>query len=403
MKQRRRPPGWMSVRGVEYWSAIRACKQPAAKAYRPRTARLTQATPEEREARCHALTAELLEWLALENKAPAPHRAFDGTIASLARIYETHPNSPFRAVCHATQMTYSGEHALLVKAVGDRRIDRITGADLRRWHASFAKPKKAGGPERLRRAQGCMKALRRITSWGVQLRLPGCADLRLILRESRFAVPPARERAPTYDQVVALIAAAHEIGRPSIAMAAALMFDTSLRQTDVIGKWEPTSRPGIEAGGCVHRGRRWGGGLVWQDIKNGELTKRTTKTGALFQVRVADFPLLLAEIAKVPEGRRIGPMVVDEQTGRPYRHRWFAAIWRRAARKAGIPDDVWSRDTRAGAITEAFDAGAELEHVRQLATHTDPKVTGRYNRGSVKQTSTVAALRNRHRRESETK
>ena len=66
-----------------------------------------------------------------------------------------------------------------------------------------------------------MKALRRIVSWGVQLRLPGCTDLRLILRESRFAMPPSREVAPTYEQVLAFIAAAHEVGRPSMALAAA--------------------------------------------------------------------------------------------------------------------------------------------------------------------------------------
>ena len=241
-----------------------------------------------------------------------------------------------------------------------------------------------------------MKALRRIVSWGVQLRLPGCADLRTILRESRFAMPPAREAAPSYEQMRAFIAAAYEAGRPSMALVAAAMFDTSLRQTDVIGKWEPIARSADQTG-YVHHGRRWIGGLVWQDIRSGELTKRTTKTGAVLKVRVADCSLLSMEIARVPDDQRIGPMIIDEQTGRPYRHRWFAAIWRRIARKAGIPDSIWSRDTRAGAITEAFDAGAELEHVRQMATHSDPKVTGRYNRGSPAQTSTVAVLRARHR------
>jgi len=179
-------------------------------------------------------------------------------------------------------------------------------------------------------------------------------------------------------------------------MAAALMFDTSLRQTDVIGKWEPVS-DAKHQGGYHHAGRRWHGGILWQDMANGELAKRTTKTGAKAQYNVADLPLVMAEIERTPEERRIGPMVIDEATGRPYRHRWFAALWRRVARKAGIPDAIWSRDTRAGAITEAFDAGAPLEHVRQMATHSDPKVTGRYNRGSAEQTSTVATLRAKHR------
>jgi len=321
---------------------------------------------------------------------------FDGTVRSLNTIHEKHPDSPFHAASYATRQVYCREVNPLLKAVGERRVDRVTGADLRRWHASFAAPGKAKAQPRLRRAQGAMKALRRIVSWGVQLRLPGCADLRVILREARFTMPAPRESAPTYAQILAFIEAAHAEKRPSMAMAAALMFDTSLRQTDCIGRWEPVDQ--VEGqGGYLHAGRRWSGGLLWQDIRDGVLAKRTTKTGAPIKFAIAALPLVIAEIANVPEEKRIGPMVVDEATDRPYRHRWFATIWRRIARKAGIPDSVWSRDTRAAAITEAFDAGAQLEHVRQMATHSDPKVTGRYNRGSAAQTSAVAALRVSHR------
>jgi hypothetical protein len=81
---------------------------------------------------------------------------FDGTLKSLARIYETHPESPYPSTCFATRRVYAFELAVLIKAVGDRRVDKITGADLRRWHAAFAKPKQPNGEPRLRRAQGCM-------------------------------------------------------------------------------------------------------------------------------------------------------------------------------------------------------------------------------------------------------
>lgn len=371
MKRETHAPGLLRVRRSSereewWWSASRACKRLEAKAFRPRTVRLRQSTEEERAARCRDLTSELLQWLADEGRAPRAMQ-FDGTVRSLNTIHEKHPDSPFHAASYATRQVYCREVNPLLKAVGERRVDRVTGADLRRWHASFAAPGKAKAQPRLRRAQGAMKALRRIVSWGVQLRLPGCADLRVILREARFTMPAPRESAPT-----------------------------SLRQTDCIGRWEPVDQ--VEGqGGYLHAGRRWSGGLLWQDIRDGVLAKRTTKTGAPIKFAIAALPLVIAEIANVPEEKRIGPMVVDEATDRPYRHRWFATIWRRIARKAGIPDSVWSRDTRAAAITEAFDAGAQLEHVRQMATHSDPKVTGRYNRGSAAQTSAVAALRVSHR------
>jgi hypothetical protein len=401
-RTRTEAPGLLRVkrpnRTVHYWSAARACKRPEAQAYQPRTVPLLQDDEEGRAAQCRLLTAELLEWIAqqAEDPSPSPARRYDGTINSLNRIYESHPESPFHSVGYATRQVYVREIKPLLKAVGERRVDLINGADLRSWHAKLAKPAKEGGAPRIRRAQGCMKALRRIVKWGHQLRLTGCAELREILSDTRFAIPAARDMAPSYEQIVAFIAAAHEAGRPSMAMAAALMYDAALRQTDVIGKWEPAAESPRQ-GGYIHAGRRWGGGVLWQDIREGILSKRTTKTGSMICFAIAGCPLVTAEIANVPEEKRIGPLVVDEQTGRPYRHRWFAAIWRKIARQAGIPDGIWSRDTRAGAITEAFDAGANPEHVRVMATHSDPKMTSRYNKGSAKQTSAVAQLRAAHR------
>ena len=104
-------------------------------------------------------------------------------------------------------------------------------------------------------------------------------------------MPVARESAPTYAQILAFIGTAYEVGRPSLAMAAALMFDTSLRQTDVIGKWEPVDDPRGK-GGFIHSGRQWSGGVLWQEIRGGVLTKRTTKTGAVARFAICDLPLV---------------------------------------------------------------------------------------------------------------
>lgn len=373
-----------------YWSASRASKVKAAEKFTPRTVNITRLDDEARAKKCRDMTAELTEWLRVGGELRVP--AFDGTIKSLNLIYEKHPDSPYHDVEHATQIDYDAGSKIMVNAIGGRRIDRIDGANLRRWHKKFKKPAVKGGPERLRRAQGAMKALRRITSWGVKLRLPGCVELRLILHESRFTMPPAREHAPTFEQIVAYIEQAHVIGRPSLAMAAALQYDCTMRLYDVIGQWKP-EKQSARQGGYYDTGKRWSGGILWSEIKDGILVKKATKNGAKMQFRVADCPLLSREIERVPVERRIGPMVIDEVTGRPFRIRWFNVLYWRVKTAAGIPAHIWARDTRAGAITEAFDAGAETEQVRQTAGHSDPKVTGRYNRGSTRQTSNVSALR----------
>lgn len=54
-------------------------------------------------------------------------------------------------------------------------------------------------------------------------------------------------------------------------------------------------------------------------------------------------------------------------------------------------------DSRAGAISEATDAGADLEHVRHAATHSDIAMTQKYSRGSEDKIAGVQKLRAEHR------
>jgi hypothetical protein len=50
-------------------------------------------------------------------------------------------------------------------------------------------------------------------------------------------------------------------------------------------------------------------------------------------------------------------------------------------------------DNRAGAIIEATDADADLEHVRHAATHSDMAMTQRYSRGAEDKIASVQIAR----------
>jgi len=63
-----------------------------------------------------------------------------------------------------------------------------------------------------------------------------------------------------------------------------------------------------------------------------------------------------------------------------------------------IPDNVWNRDSRAGGITEALGAGAQLDDARQHAGHAETRTTQRYNRDTLAKTRRVAELRVASRR-----
>jgi hypothetical protein len=217
-----------------------------------------------------------------------------------------------------------------------------------------------------------------------------------------FKQSKPRTTVLTFDYAVAIIAQAHAVGRPSIALAQALQFETALRQRDVIGEWEPAGES-LPSGISLSspngkRDRRWVNGLTWSDIgTDGVLRKTTTKTGAVLEFHVGFCPLVEKEIERTPLEHRIGPMIINEKTGLPYTQNTFRTVWREVANAAGVPQHVWNMDSRAGSITEATDAGADLEKARHHAGHRNASMTARYSRKTLEKTAEVARLRIAHR------
>lgn len=358
---------------------------------------------------CRKLTAELREWLAAKGKGPAP--IFTGTLKSLIAVYRQTPESPYHQIRHNTKGMYDESLDLLERTVGDRQLAKLTGLDFKRWYDNFRKPadhtdkeraaaEKDGRalepkPERVRRAFKAMQLLRIIMKFGVVANITECVRLVMVLDQMRFESPGARKEAITFAQVQAFCAKAIELDRLSLAIAQVLEFELTLRQVDVIGMWEPAY--GVN-GGIVDRGQRWIGGVLWSDIDvNGVLEKTTTKTGQVATHDTTAYPFLTSILDRVPSHMRIGPMVKDEGSGLPYRRRHFASCWRKVATDAGIPANVWNRDSRAGGITEGSDSGADIEHLRHHANHSNIATTGRYNRKTVEKTRKVAELRVAHR------
>jgi hypothetical protein len=176
-----------------------------------------------------------------------------------------------------------------------------------------------------------------------------------------------------------------------------LQFETTLRQRDVIGEWEPIPA-GVERSGIVLGERRWVNGLTWTDLSDDlTITKETTKTGAVVAHDLKLCPISLSVLSRVPNACRVGPLIIDENTGRPYAEHAYAREWRVVARAAGVPDQVWNMDARAGGISEADDAGADLDSIRAAAGHTQASTTARYVRGTIGKSRKVAELRRAHR------
>lgn len=399
-------PGLTTIRkapgqpGKLCWRASHAAR---AAGFEPTLVRLhgDPTRPADQEAialRCRQLEAQMLSWLGGRVDAnPHPPQ----TIAWLCHEFQTDPESPYRGLRQATREFYDFYIGILVATVGRRRIDRINGRDVNRWHREWGEPRIEGEPRRHRRAKGCIQTLRVVVSDGVATRIAGCKDLRDILAELEFEGPRKRAAAPSYAQVSAFREAADRMAERhpesrAVAVATTLQFEFALRQKDVIGEWVGDGEENPRAGGLVLNGRRWQWGLTWAHIDRAwTLEKPTSKSNGNEIARhdVTSSPDALAALQSIPPEQRVGPVIRDPRTGLPFAYNTFWRAFRRIATAAGWPKGMWSTDNRAGAITEAREAETSRDDRMDFATHTQEQTARGYERPGVEPSRRIARAR----------
>ncbi|MBI1620117.1 site-specific integrase [Aquamicrobium zhengzhouense] len=366
---------------AHYWNPKRASKRsPDGLPVRP----IPTGTDDEEISRlCRMWTDELLADLDTIEQGPV----YDGRIESLVRLYRTHPDSPYHDLKHSTRIRdYEPSLRLIVKTVGDRAIAKLGGSDFRRWFTQWS----SRGRER--RGHGAIRKLRSVLSFGVEQRLPGCAQAREILSLIRFRQPATRTIMLTYEHARSICGKAIEMGYPSVALTQAIQWDTALRRIHIIGEWLPVQAG--DAGGIIRGKTKWRGPTA-SDIDEGMIFTPPYTSERKIAVRhdLSVCPLV-SEVRQKVKLPNVGPLIVSEDTGLPWRENYYATKWREVARAAGVPDEVQSMDTRAGAISEAEEATDNIDAARKLAGHTNIKTTLGYVRnGDLKNNRRVAAAR----------
>lgn len=364
----KRPPGLRWIRGVPYWVA-------KDKGYLPRTVNLghLRDDPQRLSDRCHRLNAEMMS----ERSDTIGRTAvYDGTFASLFRLYQTDPRSRFKKLKPGVRRNYCNYLPVLERDLGAMRVRNLNGLDFQEFYRQWRTG--ADGRDMLPRAAFIVAVLRAALTYGSSAGHGECAALKGMLRDMRFEKPRRRTTVVTAAMVDAIRTAAHEAGRPSVALASALQFETLARQFDVIGRWLPLDYA-VMSDVATPSGK-WVG-PTWADIKDGILKYTPSKTelssGVEVEVDLTLCPMVMDELARVPVDKRAGPLIVNERTGQPYHHEAFRKEWRALARTCGLPDTVWSRDIRAGGVTEGRKAGASTDDLAKTAGHTDGRTTAR--------------------------
>jgi hypothetical protein len=268
---------------------------------------------------------------------------------------------------------------VLAKTVEDSGINARL---LLAWHNQWSE-----GGRKISAGHGLISILRTVFSFGATiLEDPECERLCGVLHKMRFPMGKPRTEFLVADQVELIRKTAHGFGYHSIALANAMQFDLILRQKDVIGEWIPIEEPGMSD--VTFRRWKWLRGVRWSEIDDDWILRHTTsKKNKFLEVDLKLAPMVMEElkwhIDAYWDGVRPtqGPIVLCEGTAKPWLASEFRRKWRMLADAAGIPKSIRNMDSRSGGISEADEAGVNMEHVRKASTHSQVSQTQNYARG----------------------
>lgn len=257
---------------------------------------------------------------------PAPAR---GTLAWLIADYRA--SSWYGRLRPGTRAEAEAALALLEDVLGPAPV-----VDIGRRHVRAAVEAIAArrGDDAAVRAA---KYLRRVFAWAIEL------ELRADNPASRLGLARAAPRRQTWTarQVIAVARAALGQGRPSIALAVRLAYDTAARPIDLrLATWQQFDGEGVTIRATKTAGTT--GTEVWVPVTAG--TRR----------------LLDAHRARRPDAVQI---LVDDRTGAPYARREAFAKHLRAAMAAAGVTGLQLRDLRRTAATEVLAGGGRAEPI----------------------------------------
>jgi len=314
----------------------------------------------------------------------------DRNLAALIHAYKSDPMSRYQEIRYATRQNYDGLLRRWERDHGHEAITSLNGRRLRELHAEYL----GAEGKKVVIAHGMIGMLRTLVGYGfTMLDSEECRTVKELLSSLKFKMGKPRKSAIQPQQVLNFIKKAHELDRPSMALAQAIQFSFGWRQKDVIGEYVPLDEPGEAF--AIKDDMKSIRGLHWREFDSSLIVRHvTSKKDKAVEVDAKLCPLVMRELGRLPDGQilRGGPVVVCEKTGLPYTAINFRRTWRAIARAAGIPDHVFNMDNRSGRISQAFLLGATSSSVRKMATHSQQSQTDKYDRRDAEAIASVLTL-----------
>lgn len=342
----------------------------------------------DRALRCRQLTQELVRWWDSLDQS----RIQIGTWHYLIARYKSDEFSPIHEVKGNTKHGYLQQLAKLETAIGHMRVEDLTYEQIKRTQKAMEdKGRSASYIHRF------FNTLRRVARYGKALQIKEAAAVAETLGEMRFQIGAARQVAPTREQVYQIVAAADAAGLPDFAVGILIQFEFTLRAVDVRGQWLPTDE---QEGGIIRNGKRWQDGLTW-DMFDADLTsfsKVISKTAKSlpepYLFDLTPLPEIQTRLRLLRPENPVGPVIRSMRSGGlPYTPSGWSQAWARMRKDAGLPENIWMMDVRAGAVTEAKSLGVDPYALRDAAQHASVSTTNRYSRNRSEGANQIVQLR----------
>jgi hypothetical protein len=291
----------------------------------------------------------------------------DGTVASLAHLYCTIKRSPFHKVRYKTRENYKNLVRRIIADCGDMRLVDLKTQNIERLYEGWTE----GG--KMATAHSLVTMLRMLFGFGATILEDGeCERLSVVMHKMRFSMAKRLSSRLTTEQASAIRAMAHQMKRPSIALAQALQFECMLGQKDVIGEWVPLSEPGTSD--IVANDKKWLWGIRWSEIDD-NLILRSTSNKLQKQIDLRRSQMVTEELKRLGKQPTSGPVIVCEYSGLPWTSYEFRRWWRKVADACGVPKHVKNMDSRARKNDAGENQGLVSEEIR--ATEEAPSVARR--------------------------
>ncbi len=265
------------------------------------------------------------------------------TIGALISCYRADEKSTYSKLRFRTRENYDGLLKRITEDFGDEKLALLKKEDLQRIREKWIA---TGKPVM---AHSLISMLRILVNYGATILEDGeCVRLSFLLRNMHLASSKSRKNTQlNLEHAKAIIAKAHEMEMPSIALAQAFQFSCGLRQRDVIGEWIPQSEPGESK--VRKGGKKWMRGLLWDEIDAKRVLRHVTSMQMKeITIDLNHADLVMTEINFDPWPKQ-GPIIVSEASGCPYEAVEFRRTWRAVARAAGVSDEIKNSESDANA------------------------------------------------------